>query len=72
MTQKVKRKYHVAVEASPSESIMSMVGGGFGIKYYTATIDDGQPVNAETLYNLINENQERKTGPVIAWSKIEE
>jgi len=65
------RKYHVAVEASPSESVMSMMGGGFGIKYYTATIDDGQPVNAETLYNLINENQERKTGPVIAWSRIE-
>ena len=66
------KKYHVAVEASPSESAMSMLGGGFGIKYYTATIDDGQPVNAETLYNLINENQESKTGPVIAWSKIEE
>ena len=66
------RKYHVAVEASPSESVMSMMGGGVGIKYYTATIDDGQPVNAETLYNLINANQERKTGPVIAWSKIEE
>ena len=66
------KQYHVAVEASPSESIMSMVGGGFSIKYYTATIDDGQPVNAETLYNLINENQESKTGPVIAWSKIEE
>ncbi len=66
------RKYHVAVEASPSESAMSMFGGGFGIKYYTATINDGQPVNAETLYNLINENQESKTGTVIAWSKIEE
>ena len=66
------KQYHVAVEASPSESLMSMVGGGFGIKYSTATIDDGQPVNAETLYNLINENQERKTGRVIAWSKIEE
>ena len=66
------RKYHVAVEASPSESVMSMMGGGFSIKYYTATIGDGQPVNAETLYNLINENQERKTGPVIAWSKIED
>lgn len=66
------KQYHVAVEASPSESVMSMMGGGFGIKYYTATIDEGQPVNAETFYNLINENQERKTGPVIAWSKIEE
>ena len=65
-------KYHVAVEASPSESIMSMVGGGFGIKYYTVTIDDDFSVNAETLYNLINGNQKRKTGYVIAWSKIEE
>ena len=66
------RKYHVAVEASSSESIMSMMGGGFAIKYFTVGMDDGEPVNAETLYNLINENQERKTGPVIAWSRIEE
>ena len=65
-------KYHVAVEASSSESIMSMMGGGFAIKYFTVGMDDGEPVNAETLYNLINENQERKTGPVIAWSKITE
>ena len=65
-------KYHVAVEASPSESIMSMMGGGFGIKYFTVGMDDGEPVNAETLYNLINKKLERKTGPVIAWSKIEE
>ena len=65
-------KYHVAVEASPSESVMSMMGGGFAIKYFTVGMDDGEPVNAETLYNVINENQERKTGAVIAWSKIEE
>ena len=65
------KQYHVAVEESLSQSIMSMMGGGFGIKYYTATLEDNQPVNAETLYNLINENQERKTGPVIAWSRIE-
>ena len=66
------KQYHVAVEESSSQSIMSMVGGGFGIKYYTATLEDNQPVNAETLYNLINKKLERKTGPVIAWSKIEE
>ena len=65
------KQYHVAVEESSSQSIMSMMGGGFGIKYYTATLEDNQPVNAETLYNLINDNQERKTGPVIAWSRIE-
>ena len=65
------KQYHVAVEESLSQSIMSMMGGGFGIKYYTATLEDNQPVNAETLYNLINENQERKTGHVIAWSRIE-
>lgn len=65
------KQYHVAVESVPDSSIMSMMGGGFGIKYYTATLEDNQPVNAETLYNLINENQERKTGPVIAWSRIE-
>ena len=66
------RKYHVAVEASSSESIMSMMGGGFAIKYFIVGMDDGEPVNAETLYNLINKKLERKTGPVIAWSKIEE
>ena len=65
-------KYHVAVEASPSESIMSMVGGGFGIKYFTVGMDDGEPVNAETLYELINKDRESKTGAVIAWSRIEE
>ena len=64
-------KYHVAVEASPSESVMSMMGGGFAIKYFTVGMDDGEPVNAETLYELINKDQERKTGNVIAWSKIE-
>ena len=65
-------KYHVAVEASSSESLMSMMGGGFAIKYFIVGMDDGEPVNAETLYNLINKKLERKTGPVIAWSKIEE
>ena len=64
-------KYHVAVEASPSESVMSMMGGGFAIKYFTVGMDDGEPVNAETLYELINKDQERKTGAVIAWSRIE-
>ena len=66
------KKYHVAVEAFQPSAFSAFSPLGFGIKYYTATIDDGQPVNAETLYNLINENQESKTGPVIAWSKIEE
>ena len=65
------KQYHVAVESVPDSSIMSMMGVGFGIKYYTATLEDKHPVNAETLYNLINENQERKTGPVIAWSRIQ-
>ena len=65
-------KYHIAVEASSSESLMSMMGGGFAIKYFIVGMDDGEPVNAETLYNLINKKLERKTGPVIAWSKIEE
>jgi hypothetical protein len=65
------KKYHVAVEAIQPSAFSAFSPLGFGIKYYTATIDDGQPVNAETLYNLINENQERKTGPVIAWSRIE-
>jgi len=66
------KKYHVAVEAFQPSALSAFSPLGFGIKYYTATIDDGHPVNAETLYNLINENQEHKTGPVIAWSKIEE
>ena len=66
------KKYHVAVEAFQPSAFSAFSPLGFGIKYYTATIDDGHPVNAETFYNLINENQERKTGPVIAWSKIEE
>ena len=66
------KKYHVAAEAFQPSALSAFSPLGFGIKYYTATIDDGHPVNAETLYNLINENQEHKTGPVIAWSKIEE
>jgi len=66
------KKYHVAVEAFQPSALSAFSPLGFGIKYYTATIDDGHPVNAETLYNLINENHEHKTGPVIAWSKIEE
>ena len=66
------KKYHVAVEAMPQSAFSAFSPLGFGIKYYTATLEDNHPVNAETLYNLINENQERKTGPVIAWSKIEE
>lgn len=66
------RKYHVAVEAMPQSAFSAFSPLGFSIKYYTANIADGQPVNAETLYNLINENQERKTGPVIAWSRIED
>ena len=66
------RKYHVAVEASSSESIMSMMGGGFAIKYFTVGMDDGEPVNAETLYEVINRDREHKTGAVIAWSRIEE
>jgi len=66
------KKYHVAVEAFQPSALSAFSPLGFGIKYYTATIDDSHPVNAETLYNLINENQEHKTGPVIAWSKIEE
>ena len=47
---------------------------GFSLVYYTATIADGEPVNAETLYNLINKDKEdkEKTGPVVSWSKIEE
>ena len=66
------KKYHVAVEAFQPSAFSAFSPLGFGIKYYPATLEDNQPVNAETLYNLINENQERKTGPVIAWSKIEE
>ena len=66
------KKYHVAVEAFQPSAFSAFSPLGFGIKYYTATLEDNQPVNAETLYNLINEKQERKTGPVIAWSKIEE
>ena len=66
------KKYHVAVEAFQPSAFSAFSPLGFDIKYYTATLEDNQPVNAETLYNLINENQERKTGPVIAWSKIEE
>lgn len=66
------KKYHVAVEAMPQSAFSVFSPLGFSIKYYTANIADGQPVNAETLYNLINENQERKTGPVIAWSRIED
>ena len=65
------KKYHVAVEAIPQSAFSAFSPLGFSIKYYTANIADGQPVNAETLYNLINENQERKTGPVIAWSRID-
>ena len=66
------KKYHVAVEAFQRSALSEFSPLGFSIKYYTATLEDNQPVNVETLYNLINENQERKTGPVIAWSKIEE
>lgn len=66
------KKYHVAVEAFQPSAFSAFSPLGFGIKYYTATLNDNQPVNAETLYNLINENQERKTGPVIAWSRIED
>lgn len=66
------KKYHVAVEAFQPSAFSAFSSLGFGIKYYTATLEDNQPVNAETLYNLINENQERKTGPVIAWSRIED
>ena len=65
------KQYHVAVEAYQPSALAAFSPLGFGIKYYTATLEDNQPVNAETLYNLINENQERKTGPVIAWSLIE-
>ena len=66
------KKYHVAVEAFQPSAFSAFSPLGFVIKYYTATLEDNQPVNAETLYNLINENQERKTGPVIAWSRIED
>ena len=66
------KKYHVAVEAFQPSALSAFSPLGFGIKYSMATLEDNQPVNAETLYNLINEIQERKTGPVIAWSKIEE
>ena len=66
------KKYHVAVEAFQPSAFSAFSPFGFGIKYYTATLEDNQPVNDETLYNLINENQERKTGPVIAWSRIED
>ena len=66
------KKYHVAVEAFQPSAFSAFSPLGFGIKYYTATLEHNQPVNDETLYNLINENQERKTGPVIAWSRIED
>ena len=70
------RKYHVAVEQFRNSSAFGMFGSplGFSLVYYTATIADGEPVNAETLYNLINNDNDdkHKTGPVVAWSKIEE
>ena len=65
------KQYHVAVESVPDSSIMSMMGGGFGISYFTATFDDEDPVNAQSLYELINKDREHKTGNVIAWSRIE-
>ena len=70
------RKYHVAVEEMPNSSIMGMFGGplGFSVIYFTCTIVDGQPVNRDALYELINRerDEKHKTGNVIAWSKIEE
>ena len=69
------RKYHVAVEQIPNSSIMGMFGGpmGFSVIYFTCEIPEGQPVNRDTLYELINRerDEKHKTGNVIAWSKIE-
>ena len=69
------RKYHVAVEQIPNSSIMGMFGGpmGFNVIYFTCEIPEGQPVNHDTLYELINRerDEKHKTGNVIAWSKIE-
>ena len=70
------RKYHVAVEERPNSSIIGMFGSpiGFGVIYFTCAIADGQPVNRDTLYELINRerDEKHKTGNVIAWSRIEE
>jgi hypothetical protein len=46
---------------------------GFNVIYFTCEIPEGQPVNCDTLYELINRerDEEHKTGNVIAWSKIE-
>ena len=68
------KKYHVAVEAMPQSAFSAFSPLGFGIKYYTATLEDNQPVNRDTLYELINRerDEKHKTGNVIAWSRIEE
>ena len=54
---------------------MGMFGGpmGFSVIYFTCEIPEGQPVNRDTLYELINRerDEKHKTGNVIAWSKIE-
>ena len=55
---------------------MGMFGSplGFGVIYFTCAIADGQPVDCDTLYELVNRerDEKHKTGNVIAWSKIEE
>ena len=70
------KKYHVAVEKYPNSSIMGMFGGplGFSIEYYTASIQDGEAVNAKSLYEAINKDRDEKhkTGDIIAWSLISE
>lgn len=70
------RKYHVAVEERPISSIAGMFGSplGFSVIYFICEIPNGQPVNRDTLYELINreKDEKHKTGNVIAWSRIEE
>ena len=63
-------KYYVCVEASPNNSMMSMMGGGFDLKYYEVEIEP--PVNAQRIYDIIKANSEHEPGNVVAWSKIEE
>ena len=63
------RSYYVAVESAPHGQMF----GFFGISYFICDVAEGQPVNNETFYELINSVRDvkDKTGNVIAWSKIE-
>ena len=70
------RKYYVAVEQFHNSGLIGMFGSplGFSVIYFTVRIPEGQPVNRDSIYQLLNKDRDEKhkTGNVIAWSRIED